>query len=95
MIIRALPISRRARFSSRALLAIATTYSTCCRSRNANILGLAKPPSKRTAEAGRGGVVAEKQGKGRDEAEERAEKPAEAKGKRGLETTEEKGDRRP
>lgn len=45
---RARPIKRCARLSKRRLLAMATTYSTSSRSRNPNILGLAKPPSRRT-----------------------------------------------
>lgn len=39
------------------MLAIATTYSTCCRSRNVNSLGWAKPPSRRTRNVAAGNAL--------------------------------------
>src|SRR6266704_2522512 len=71
---RARPISRRARFSKRRLLAIATTYSTSWRSRNVNNLALAKPPSRRTRNVAPG--KAARSLRSRDRRIPRAPKPA-------------------
>src|SRR2546425_188435 len=79
---RARPISRRARFSKRRLLAIATTYSTSWRSRNVNNLALAKPPSRRTRNVAPG--KAARSLRSRDRRIPRAPQPGQAEPGEGI-----------